>query len=127
MAIFRQQRELGFLCLNQHFPTRGVHLLHFLQPPIIHYPTFFPWGAKEWAQNDPKLDRAVNLLHFLHICASAQQTLMGAPRFFFYFTANPPLGILFQRWEVENPFKKFSPYFGLQFTIRHIIIIGNHE
>ena len=45
----------------------------------------------------------------------------------FYFTANPSLGILFQRWEVENPFKiTFSPYFGLKFTIRHIpVIIGS--
>ena len=42
----------------------------------------------------------------------------------FYFTANPSLGILFQRWEVENPFKiTFSPYFGLKFTICHIPVI----
>ena len=39
----------------------------------------------------------------------------------FYFNANPFLGILFQRWEVENQFlKTFSAYFGLKFAICHI-------
>ena len=42
-----------------------------------------------------------------------------------YFTANPSLGILFQIWEVENPFKiTFSTYFGLKFTICHIPVIN---
>ena len=64
---------------------------------------------------------------FLSIFGASAQLHGGTQ--IFYFTANPSLGILFQRWEVENPFKiTFSPYFGLKFTICHIpVIIGNHD
>ena len=64
---------------------------------------------------------------FLGIFGASAQLHGGTQ--IFYFTANPSLAILFQRWEVENQFKiMFFPYFGLNFTICHIpVIIGNRD
>ena len=65
--------------------------------------------------------KCAKMAFFGIFCASAH--LNGGTQIF-YFTANPSLGILFQRWEVENPFKiTFFPYFGLEFTICHIPVI----
>ena len=106
--------------MSQISEQRFLHNLRSLNPFLK---SEMPKNGQFFHKSHAKCARS----EFLSIFGASAQLHGGTH--IFYFTANPSLGILFQRWEVEKPFKKtFSPYFGLKFTIRHIpVIIENHD
>merc|ERR1711974_495988 len=99
---------------------RSLHNLRSLNPPLK---PEMPKNGQSFHKSRAKCARSASLS-----TSGAPAQLRGGTQTL-HFTANPSLGILFKRWEVENPFKKpLSPYFGLTFTIRHIpVIIWNYD
>ena len=94
---------------------RFLHNLRSLNP-------FLKSEMQNYAQFFQKSRAKCAKMAFLGIFGASAHLNGGTQ--IFYFAANPSLGILFQIWEVENPFKiTFSPYFGLKFTICHIPVI----